>query len=316
MKGNDETGEEAPTKLPIKGFAVGDGCLGTQTGICGVLGGQGDFDFWLVVFLAGHNQIPLHTFQEVMHACKPFSKDHESFKGTDICQAAVAKVKKQVGGVYDYSLYDECTYSNGMLESGLIGSKEMDLNERIVQGGLNDYPCGGDIVLEEYLVLDVVRNAFHVEDADYFSVDNANGFDYTPTEPDLTGFYKHVASETNLTVLVYNGDTDPAITSFATQNWTSHLGLKTLQEWRPWTSDGCKAMGGYVVRYEGNLDFLTIRGGTYNDLSAQRRANSCSCPHAHFYATFAASFVPHLTFQTTKFRPLHQIVSWTYGPNL
>jgi carboxypeptidase C (cathepsin A) len=61
-------------------------------------------------------------------------------------------------------------------------------------------------------------------------------------------------------MLVYNGDTDPAITSFAAQNWTSHLGLKELAEWSPWTLDGCKRVGGYVTRYEGGLDFLTIRG--------------------------------------------------------
>ena len=32
------------------------------------------------------------------------------------------------------------------------------------------------------------------------------------------------------------------------------------EEWRPWTSDGCRKMGGYVTRYEGSFDFLTIRG--------------------------------------------------------
>lgn len=59
---------------------------------------------------------------------------------------------------------------------------------------------------------------------------------------------------------VYNGDTDPAITSFAAQNWTSKLGLEELQEWRPWTVDSCRLVGGYVTRYGGNFDFLTIRG--------------------------------------------------------
>jgi Serine carboxypeptidase len=58
----------------------------------------------------------------------------------------------------------------------------------------------------------------------------------------------------------YIQDTDPAINSFAAQNWTSHLGLTEIQPWRPWTSDGCRRMGGYVTRYEGDFDFLTIRG--------------------------------------------------------
>lgn len=114
--------------------------------------------------------------------------------------------------------------------------------------------------MEEYLKLDVVQKAFNVQESEYYSVDNAQGFDYTPTEKDLSGFYKHVALETDLAVLVYNGDVDPAITSFATQNWTSHLGLRTSEDWRPWTVDSCRRMGGYVTRYEGQLDFLTIRG--------------------------------------------------------
>ena len=116
------------------------------------------------------------------------------------------------------------------------------------------------VVLESYVKLPSVREAFHVGDTEYYNADNAVGFAYTPTEPDLTGFYKDVALNTNLSILVYNGDTDPAITSFATQNWTSHLGLSTIESWRPWTLDGCQRMGGHVTRYEGSLDFLTIRG--------------------------------------------------------
>mmetsp|Transcript_10790 Transcript_10790/g.29802 ORF Transcript_10790/g.29802 Transcript_10790/m.29802 type:complete len:564 (+) Transcript_10790:58-1749(+) len=257
LNGNKQIQHTNSTPLALKGFAVGDGCLGTDTGICQVLDDSGDgFDFWLVLFLAGHNQIPLQLFQQVWRACKPFSDHHEEFKGTDICKAAVAKVRAAAGGVYDYSLYDECVYekSNPMSKLAMSGDRQG------LQGALNDYPCGGDQVMEEYLQLGVVQEAFHVQDADYYSVDNANGFDYTPTEKDLSAFYKHVALETNLSVLVYNGDVDPAITSFAAQNWTSHLGLHTKEEWGPWTVDGCRRMGGYVTRYQGDLDFLTIRG--------------------------------------------------------
>ena len=60
--------------------------------------------------------------------------------------------------------------------------------------------------------------------------------------------------------MIYNGDTDPCINSFLAQNWTSNLGLSESQSWRPWTTDGCQRMGGYVTRYANNFDFLTIRG--------------------------------------------------------
>jgi hypothetical protein len=85
------------------------------------------------------------------------------------------------------SLYDECTYSNGIM----------------LTGGLNDYPCGGAVVMMDYLNLPAVRKALHVQ-SDFFSVDNAEGdFDYTPTEPDLTGFYREMNGK--LRILVYNG---------------------------------------------------------------------------------------------------------------
>jgi hypothetical protein len=56
--------------IPLQGFAMGDGCLGTQTGICGILGDNPDgFDVWNILFFTGYGQIPMSMFQEVMHAC-------------------------------------------------------------------------------------------------------------------------------------------------------------------------------------------------------------------------------------------------------
>jgi serine carboxypeptidase-like clade I len=197
--------------IPLKGFAVGDGCLGTETKICGGLNHDKDpFDVLQLVFLAGHGQIPMNTFQEVMKACRPHStgnsKCDDDFASAWLrglaasqdgvghssddpaCRAALAHVEQQVGGVYAYGLYDECVYSGGL---------------RRVAGSVNDYPCGGDVVMQQYLDLPVVRQALHVE-SEFYSVDNAEGdFDYTPTEPDLQDFYKSVNGK--LRVLVYNG---------------------------------------------------------------------------------------------------------------
>jgi Serine carboxypeptidase len=127
--------------------------------------------------------------------------------------------------------------------------------------------------MEEYLKLPQVLEAFHVRSV-FFEVDNAEGdFDYTPTEPDLQPFYKEMNGK--LKVLVYNGDTDPAITSFATQNWTSHLGFDESQHWRPWTIDHCQQMGGYVTRYEGKFDVLTIRGAGHMVVSTEGLCMRC-----------------------------------------
>ena len=51
----------------------------------------------------------------------------------------------------------------------------------------------------------------------FFDGDNGAGMVYKSTEPDLRPFYQHVANSTALRVIVYNGDTDPAINSFVAQ---------------------------------------------------------------------------------------------------
>ena len=172
--------------LNLKGFAVGDGCLGTETGICGSLSPGSRIDYWLLLFLAGHAQIPLSTFRMVVNVCQGsetlgFTATHE-----DACQEALEKLETQVGGFYEYNLYDDCGARNGLLG-----------------GAENDYPCGGGPVMDDWVKLAQVKKALNVPDATFFSVDNAENFDYTPTEKDLTGFYKSQLGK--LQMLVYNG---------------------------------------------------------------------------------------------------------------
>ena len=119
--------------------------------------------------------------------------------------------------------------------------------------------------MEEYLAHPAVREAWHISmDATFFMSDDGVGFNYNLTEPNLIKFYLDLAvgkyKDLGVRVLVYNGDTDPGINSFVAQNWTSSMGLDELSPQRPWTIDGCQRMGGYVTTYEGNFEFLTIRG--------------------------------------------------------
>lgn len=94
----------------------------------------------------------------------------------------------------------------------------------------------------------------------FFLTDNGVGFNYTLTERNLMPFYQRVVNNMSLRVLVYNGDTDPGINTFVAENWTDALGFDETEAWRPWTLDGMQRMGGYVTRYKGGFDFLTIRG--------------------------------------------------------
>lgn len=232
-------GDNEVLKSQLQGFAVGDGCVGTDTKICAAMFEENSF--YNTLFLAGHHQIPLKTFQDILTHC---GGSEGTTRDSAQCNATVELAQTQAGGFYQYSLYDDCTYENGLAAT--------------VRGGLNDYPCGGGNVMGEYLNISAVAEAFHVTGTTFYITDDAEGFDYTMTEPSVEPFYQSVNGR--LRVLVYNGDTDPRINSFDAQNWTSHLGFEVEQDWTPWTTDGCLRMGGYVTRYAGGFDFLTVRG--------------------------------------------------------
>ncbi|XP_073001159.1 serine carboxypeptidase-like 34 isoform X1 [Typha latifolia] len=60
-----------------------------------------------------------------------------------------------------------------------------------------------------------------------------------------------------LRVWVYSGDTDGRIPVTSTRYSLNKLGLKTVQEWRPWYDH--KQVGGWTIIFDG-LTFVTIRG--------------------------------------------------------
>lgn len=62
------------------------------------------------------------------------------------------------------------------------------------------------------------------------------GFNYTLTEKNLLPFYLHVIQYTSLRVLVYNGDTDPGINSFITQDiYFEYLAQKGVRQTQKYT---------------------------------------------------------------------------------
>jgi len=183
---------------------------------------------------------------------------------TDLkCKALLAKADEESAGYYAYNLYDTCWYQNNLNPPHRSKSRSTwgPPARHLFRGALLDYPCGGPQALFHWLEHPDVKKALHVApNAYFFSGDNGVGFNYTLTERNLLPFYKHLVYNTSIRVLVYNGDTDPGINSFTAQNWTSYLGVPEKESWRAWTLDSKQAVGGYVTRYEGSFDYLTIRG--------------------------------------------------------
>ena len=275
-----------PTVYPqLKGFAVGDGCLGTESGICG-----GDKPWWHVLFLYGHGQVSNILYDKIIEHCGMTYLKYGGKPVDPTCSKYLGAIGKEAGGYFAYGLYDDCIYQEGLRRrlddhqtspAALPSSSPSRRNKQKLPsadtlamlgfapnglplelgGAVNDYICGGGDAQTIWTNQSVVRKALHVPtDSNFFNGDNGAGMVYKSTEKNLMPFYQEVAKTTKLRVLVYNGDTDPSINSFVAQNWTSHLGFTPTQTWRPWTIDGCLRMGGYVTRYKENFDYLTIRG--------------------------------------------------------
>jgi hypothetical protein len=81
-------------------------------------------------------------------------------------------------------------------------------------GAANGFTCPGG-AMKAWLTRKDVRAALQVDpNAFFFSGDNGAGFNYTSSEKNVLPIYRDALLNTNLKVLVYNGDSDPAVNSF------------------------------------------------------------------------------------------------------
>lgn len=249
-------GVGATNPLNLHGIAVGDGCVGTQV-LCG--GHTGEGPWWTVQFMYGHGQFSTLLYDQMLDVCGVDML--KTGPTSDACNVLLDQMYQEIGGYYDYNLYDDCIYQDDLRRR----RRRLQSRSHVPQplgAAVNDYVCGGGDAQDVWAEQEAVRRALHVDvDSLFFSGDNGEGMTYELTEQNLMPFYTDLAlNYPDIRVLVYNGDTDPGINSFATQNWTVALGLIPTESWRPWTLDSCLRMGGYVTRYAGGLDFLTIRG--------------------------------------------------------
>jgi len=250
----------------LKGIAVGDGCLGGDSG-----GGciPNDGPIHQVEFFHGHGQFSTKTYKEIYRVC-PYD---ELVNGvhTPACKAALDRMDKEKGYSFAYNLYDECYdfslsatlpwHAKRTYWGPVVPNTPRDAASQPQAWHMDGSPCGGTAVLPKWVNTTAVKKALHVPDnARFFTGDNGVGFQYNLTEPSLVPWYREIVAKSQLRVLIYNGDTDPGLNSFYAENWTSAVGIPENESWRPWTRDDKIKMGGFVTRYQNNFDFLTIRG--------------------------------------------------------
>lgn len=261
---------DAKTTPNLRGLALGDACMGTD-----VLCGPSKTGPWLhLLFIAGQGCVSLSTFNAILEQC-PFSllRDGPITDGSIACQQAVAlaDVECPSNAYYSYNYLDQCPPDpfDAAPSRGLVGPP--------APAEPSGYPCGGDGALKTWITLPATKAALHVApDAQYESADNGNGFVYNVTFASALPLIRRLQTGVDgVRVLVYNGETDPSVSSVRSQAWTFGLGFPVKEAWRPWTfGAGSSTVAGQVVQWEGNVAHATIRGSGHMVPGMSRKRQS------------------------------------------
>ena len=175
-------GPDASDPLPLKGFAVGDACAGTEV-LCGSHTGEGPW--WRVVFFYGHGQFSTKLFNALVGECTVAGLQ-TGVELSDACATLLAQMDDEIGGYYDYNLYDDCIYeddirrrqlslANSSSSSSSFSTPSSSSVATNAGGALNDYVCGGGDAQALWANAPAVRTALHVPaDAYFFSGDNGH----------------------------------------------------------------------------------------------------------------------------------------------
>ena len=225
---------------------------------------------------------------QIRSSCMNYTKGHI----TTECQALLAKMAKETGNLNAYDLRETCVpqqqqdqHQHQHQQSMLVMDEQQPLvSSAASRGGVGaEDPCDlGGTDLAAWMNRADVQRAIHVESAvptrtsttgsssssSSSRSSSADGWvdcggsfgrpaEYTriPQDERVT-VYPHLIGK--IDVLIFNGDQDNCIPYTQDEAWTSGMGLVELDSWRPWMVD--KQVGGYVVKYESNFTFATVKG--------------------------------------------------------
>lgn len=212
------------------------------------------------------------------------------------CSEVVQQITSSIldTGLNPYNLYDKCAQpdsSSSLLKSSAlqpIGRESFDKSllvsvfnsttsrpkRRRFQANVRNYgqkfevlrgdpPCTDDKVTIDYLNRPEVKSALHIPEALTQAFTTCfDGIQYTMIYPaSKTGLApqinKLIDSPRNLTLLVYNGDTDMMCNFFGDEWFVDDLGREVLADYAPWHVDG--QVAGFVKHYEG-ITYMTVKG--------------------------------------------------------
>ena len=280
----------------FQGWAIGDGwtgCVpvaGKPPNWCIDLDNVGMFKYpnvepgpyYDVEYFHGHSQFSNSLYRDIQSTCT-----QAELKGTEdmpeACQALIQQMADEVGLFFAYNLYNACP--SGTMATKAVQDKH-GANQALrsrrqwlksfqygVAGNLNpkggdssglSSPCLGNAMNDWFLLPETLAAIGAPNNSAFINLDNGHGFDYTSDQTFVGPIYEK-AIKAGLNILVYEGDVDAC--GLQTSNVEDVFVplfdgiMNKTQRWRPWTTDGYKSMGGYVIEWaHRNAQFVSVRG--------------------------------------------------------
>lgn len=272
---------------PLAGIAVGNGCSGTEVGICGS-GSQGTYSEWSYLiqtpFVSAELKTRVNKECDWAAAAKG-EKNALSFS----CVTLLNEASDAISNLNLYNVYGDCVSggcTNSDSDSEPRGKVPMrpalvvqDPNggpqrrlQRIIPGGPD--ACIDSTLASSYINQPEVISAIHVKATDHcWSVCATQpGWSYNSTRTNLPrDTYPYLIA--NIRVVVYNGDWDACVPYTDGELWTSGMGLPVKKAWHAWKytslNGNTNQVAGYATEYDvdqlgkGSFDFVTIKGGRH-----------------------------------------------------
>ncbi|GAB2218472.1 hypothetical protein Droror1_Dr00001696 [Drosera rotundifolia] len=187
----------------------------------------------------------------------------ESFKQLGKTDRPLPVRKRMYGRAWPYRL---------VVKDGLVPSwPQLSVESRGVH-----VPCFNDEIATTWLNDASVRKALHAQEESYTGAwAICVSIAYTHDAGSMIKYHKNLTAQ-GYRALIYSGDHDMCVPYTGTQAWTSTLGNKAIDGWRPWMVD--HQVAGYLQEYEHNLTFLTIKGAghTVPEYKPQEALAFCS----------------------------------------
>jgi len=257
--------DDTYTGAPLKGIAVGNGCAGTEIGICSEHLGTGGKTTFIEQYFVQSTAFLSQSLKAKQNANCNWEDPYEV---SAECREASLEMSRQLYQINIYDIYGQCI--NGDEDATNSYRTTKTGIQPIHDEGFGPSWCIDSIAASKYFNQDDVIEAIHVQKQNFsWSVCGQDPrFTYSYTRPNLPRDTYPFLNE-NINVIIYNGDWDACVPYNDNDKWTRDMGYEVAEDWHEWFYSNPEAIreqvGGYATRYEtaNNFTFITIRGGRH-----------------------------------------------------